>query len=93
MIVALPRQVISFLFVCFEGRIVNVTSVKGRIAVPHDVGYCVTKYATEAFSDILRREMHKFGINVSVIEPGYFDGATGMLTKEYVRMYANIDIR
>ena len=58
--------------------------MKGRIAVPHDVGYCVTKYAAEAFSDILRREMHKFGVNVSVVEPGYFDGATGMLDSKYV---------
>ena len=68
----------------FAGRIVNVTSVKGRIANPHDVGYCVTKYAAEAFSDILRREMYKFGVNVSVIEPGYFHGATGMLDQKHV---------
>ena len=68
----------------FAGRIVNVTSIKGRIAIPHDVGYCVTKYAAEAFSDILRREMYKFGVKVSIIEPGYFDGATGMLDQKYV---------
>ena len=64
----------------------NVTSIKGRVAVPHDVGYCASKYAAEAFSDILRREMHKFGVKVSIVEPGYFDGATGMLNKEYVRI-------
>ena len=63
----------------------NVTSVKGRVAIPHDVSYCVTKYAAEAFSDCLRREMYKFGVKVSVIEPGYFDGATGMLNMQYVR--------
>lgn len=66
-----------------KGRIVNVTSVKGRLAIPHDVSYCVTKYAAEAFSDCLRREMYKFGVKVSVIEPGYFDGATGMLNMQY----------
>lgn len=63
----------------------NVTSVKGRFAIPHDVSYCVTKYSAEAFSDCLRREMYKFDVNVSVIEPGYFDGATGMLNMQYVR--------
>ena len=67
----------------------NVTSIKGRVAVPHDVGYCASKYAAEAFSDILRREMHKFGVKVSIVEPGYFDGATGMLNKEYVRVSVN----
>ena len=62
----------------------NVTSVKGRLAVPHDVSYVVTKYAGEAFSDILRREMHKFDVKVAIIEPGHFGGATAMLDKKDV---------
>ena len=66
------------------GRIVNMTSVKGRIAIPGDMSYVVTKYAGEAFSDILRREMHKFGVKVSIIEPGHFGAATAILNKQNV---------
>ncbi|WAQ96886.1 BDH-like protein [Mya arenaria] len=65
-----------------NGRIINVTSVKGRIALPSDVAYTTTKWAGEAFSDILRREMYRFGIRVVLIEPGNFGGITGMLNTE-----------
>jgi len=58
------------------GRIVNITSVRGRITEPYTAAYCMTKYATEAFSDILRLEMKKFQVAVSIIEPGNFGGAT-----------------
>ncbi|XP_012944806.1 17-beta-hydroxysteroid dehydrogenase type 6 [Aplysia californica] len=54
-----------------RGRVVNVCSVVGRVAAVH-AAYCVSKYALEAYSDILRREMVRFGIRVIVIEPGYF---------------------
>ena len=67
------------------GRFINVSSVKGRFAVPHDVSYNVTKYAGEAFSDILRREMYKFGVTVSIIEPGHFGGITAMMNKKTVQ--------
>ena len=36
------------------------------------------KWAGEAFSDILRREMSRFGVKVVIIEPGDFGGLTGM---------------
>jgi len=53
-----------------KGRIVNVSSMVGRIALPLQGIYCATKFAVEALSDVLRREVHGFGISVSVIEPG-----------------------
>ncbi|XP_068123633.1 retinol dehydrogenase 7-like [Hyperolius riggenbachi] len=55
-----------------RGRIVNVASILGRIALLPG-GYCVSKFGVEAFSDSLRRELLDFGINVSVIEPGGFN--------------------
>ena len=64
----------------------NVTSVKGRLAIPSDVSYVVTKYAGEGFSDVLRREMHKFDVKVSIIEPGSFNAATSLLCKQNVSM-------
>nr|XP_033795812.1 retinol dehydrogenase 5 [Geotrypetes seraphini] len=54
-----------------KGRIVNIASVLGRLSA-NGGGYCVSKYAVEAFSDSLRRDMYHFGVKVSIIEPGFF---------------------
>jgi hypothetical protein len=52
------------------GRIVNITSVAGRIAAPFLGDYAMSKHALEAFSDSLRRELMIYGIDVIVIGPG-----------------------
>lgn len=54
-----------------RGRVVNVASILGRISFVSG-GYCLSKYGVEAFTDALRLEMRHFGINVSMIEPGFF---------------------
>ncbi|XP_023590351.1 retinol dehydrogenase 5 [Trichechus manatus latirostris] len=54
-----------------HGRVVNVTSVLGRLAA-NGGGYCVSKFGLEAFSDSLRRDMAPFGVRVSIVEPGFF---------------------
>ncbi|XP_016048863.1 retinol dehydrogenase 16-like isoform X2 [Erinaceus europaeus] len=54
-----------------KGRVVNVSSVLGRIAI-FGGGYSISKYGVEAFSDTLRREISTFGVKVTMIEPGYF---------------------
>ncbi|XP_060070619.1 D-beta-hydroxybutyrate dehydrogenase, mitochondrial-like [Ylistrum balloti] len=59
-----------------KGRVVNVSSVKGRYAWPSDSVYHVSKYGVETLSDSLRLEMRKFGVGVSVVAPGAFDAAT-----------------
>ena len=53
-----------------EGRVVNVSSVGGRITLPFFGAYNATKYAVESISDALRVELHSFGIKVVLIEPG-----------------------
>jgi len=53
-----------------RGRIINMSSVAGRIASPFMAPYASSKFALEAFSDSLRREVRRFGIHVAVIEPG-----------------------
>ena len=59
--------------------------------MPEDSSYCCTKYAIEAFSDILRREMVKFDVTVSIIEPGHFGAATAVCGKAMVGWsYPNI---
>jgi NAD(P)-dependent dehydrogenase (short-subunit alcohol dehydrogenase family) len=52
------------------GRIVNVTSMGGRITFPGGAAYHGSKYAMEAVSDVLRFEVAPFGIAVVVVEPG-----------------------
>ncbi|MEJ1277312.1 17-beta-hydroxysteroid dehydrogenase type 6 isoform X1 [Cricetulus griseus] len=54
-----------------RGRIVNISSVLGRLAFSGGF-YSCSKYGVEAFSDILRREIQGFGVKVSIIEPGNF---------------------
>ncbi|MBU0991062.1 MAG: SDR family NAD(P)-dependent oxidoreductase [Proteobacteria bacterium] len=53
-----------------HGRIVNISSISGRIALPFVGPYAASKFALEAFSDSLRVELRPFRIPVSVIEPG-----------------------
>ncbi len=53
-----------------DGRIINVSSVVGRISFPGTGAYSGSKHALEAMSDSLRGEVEEFGIDVTVIEPG-----------------------
>src|SRR5690349_10754325 len=52
------------------GRIINVSSVGGRVTLPYFGVYNSTKFAVEALSDALRYELRPFGIDVALIEPG-----------------------
>lgn len=52
------------------GRIVNVSSVLGRVSLPFFGAYSASKFALEAMSDALRVELAGSGIAVSIIEPG-----------------------
>ncbi|XP_012873423.1 PREDICTED: 17-beta-hydroxysteroid dehydrogenase type 6 [Dipodomys ordii] len=54
-----------------KGRIVNVSSMLGRIATPGGF-YSMSKFGVEGFSDTLRREVKGFGVKVSIITPGSF---------------------
>ena len=53
-----------------RGRIVNVSSIGGRVALPLVGAYHASKFALEAVSDTLRRELLSQGVDVIVIEPG-----------------------
>jgi NAD(P)-dependent dehydrogenase (short-subunit alcohol dehydrogenase family) len=53
-----------------RGRIVNVSSIGGRFALPLVSPYSASKFALEAISDSLRRELHGQGMEVILIEPG-----------------------
>jgi len=53
-----------------RGRIVTTGSNSGYFSTPSLAPYCISKYAMEAFSDALRRELRPWGITVSLLEPG-----------------------
>jgi NAD(P)-dependent dehydrogenase (short-subunit alcohol dehydrogenase family) len=55
-----------------DGRIVNVSSIAGRVTTPLLGWYCGTKHALEALSDALRQEVAAFGVKVVLVEPGSF---------------------
>jgi short-subunit dehydrogenase len=53
-----------------HGRIVNVSSMGGKLVFPGGGAYHGTKFAVEAISDAMRFEVRGFGVHVSIIEPG-----------------------
>ena len=59
------------------GRIVNISSVGGKLTFPGGAYYHATKHAVEAFSDALRFEVARFGVHVVVVEPGLIKTAFG----------------
>ena len=70
------------------GKIINISSMLGRLAVPFVGAYCASKFGLEALSDSLRREMMMFGIDVIVVEPGaivtpIWEKAEGKLLQDF----------
>jgi NAD(P)-dependent dehydrogenase (short-subunit alcohol dehydrogenase family) len=60
-----------------HGRIVNISSVGGKVTFPGGAFYHATKHAVEALSDVLRFEVGGFGIHVAIVEPGLIKTAFG----------------
>jgi NAD(P)-dependent dehydrogenase (short-subunit alcohol dehydrogenase family) len=72
------------------GRIVNITSLGGKIGSPFLSGYCSAKHGLEGFSESLRRELLMYGIDVVIIGPGavktpIWDKAEAMDISAYAR--------
>jgi NAD(P)-dependent dehydrogenase (short-subunit alcohol dehydrogenase family) len=85
-----------------SGRIVNVSSVSGRIAYPFMGAYAASKHALEAISDSWRRELMLYGIDVIVIQPGaiqtpIWDKSAGISTdyadSDFGEILKHIDLR
>jgi len=55
-----------------DGRIVNVSSVAGRMSLPLMGWYCASKHGLEAMTDALRMEVASYGVKVVLVEPGSF---------------------
>jgi NAD(P)-dependent dehydrogenase (short-subunit alcohol dehydrogenase family) len=52
------------------GRIVNISSIGGNVAVPHLAPYCASKFALTGLSDAARAELERYGIRVTTVVPG-----------------------
>ena len=63
-----------------SGTIVNVSSMGGEIAFPLGAWYHASKHALEAYSDALRQEVRRFGIEVVLIQPGLIKTEFGGVT-------------
>jgi NAD(P)-dependent dehydrogenase (short-subunit alcohol dehydrogenase family) len=68
-----------------SGTIVNVSSMGGEIAFPLGAWYHASKHALEAYSDALRQEVRRFGVDVVLIQPGLIRTEFGDVTARGVR--------
>lgn len=75
--VALTQLVLPKMRERRAGRIINISSMGGRITLPGGAFYHATKHALEAISDVARFELTPFGVHVIVIEPGLIKTAFG----------------
>ena len=73
------------------GRVINISSVSGKIAYPFMGAYAASKHALEALSDSLRRELMLYGVDVIVIEPGTTRTPIKDKYKEQIQRYAQTD--
>jgi len=64
------------------GRIINISSIGGKVALPFGGWYHASKFALEALSDALRNEVKQFGIDVVVIEPGGIESEWSGIAKD-----------
>ncbi|AKV55171.1 short chain dehydrogenase [Bifidobacterium actinocoloniiforme DSM 22766] len=72
-----------------RGRVVNTSSMAGRMVTYMGAWYHATKYALEAFSDALRMETRGFGIDVVVVEPGAVATQWGPIAADHLQAAAS----
>jgi NAD(P)-dependent dehydrogenase (short-subunit alcohol dehydrogenase family) len=80
-----------------RGRVVNMSSMNGTVALPMVGAYSASKFALEALSDALRMELRPWGISVSVIRPGQvrtaiFDKARLALSQRTAEIPENLQL-
>jgi short-subunit dehydrogenase len=71
-LMTMTRAVLPAMRAASRGRVVNISSLSGRVGFPLLSTYAATKHAVEGFSEALRWELEPFGIDVCLIEPGTF---------------------
>lgn len=66
----LVSQIVPEMRIWGGGRIVNISSIGGKVAVPHLASYSVSKFALTGFSDAIRAELARDNIHVTTVAPG-----------------------
>ncbi|MBC6110912.1 oxidoreductase [Pedobacter fastidiosus] len=94
-LLSVTRAVLPFMRKANSGHIFNISSVFGLIAGAGWGIYCATKFAVEGLSEALAQEVQPFGIQVTIIEPGYFrtnflNAGSVILPKQIVEAYTEI---
>ena len=70
--VNLCRAVLPYMRKAGKGRIINLSSIGGLMGLPYQGFYSASKFAIEGFSEALSAEVKRFGIDISIVEPGDF---------------------
>jgi Short-chain dehydrogenases of various substrate specificities len=68
-----------------SGRIINISSIAGKLTSPLGCWYFASKHAVEGLSDSLRQELKPFGIDVVIIEPGAIRSDWAQTAREHLR--------
>src|SRR6266540_371557 len=71
-----------------SGHIINISSVAGVVGLKHCAAYGAAKFAVEGLSLSVATEVERFGIKITVVEPGFF--RTGLLDARNVRWPSNV---
>ncbi len=71
-LIAVTQVVIPFMREKRKGKIINISSISGRIGYPGLSPYVSSKFAVEGLSEALRLELKPFGIDVAIVEPGSY---------------------
>lgn len=74
-IVVMTQEVLPHMREAKSGKIINISSVSGRLGFPGYGPYAASKFALEGFSESLRFEMLPYGVHVSLVEPGAYQTA------------------
>jgi short-subunit dehydrogenase len=68
----LIKHVLSGMVDRGSGKIINISSVEGRLATPFNGAYAASKFALEGLSEAMRIELWPLGVHVCLVEPGLF---------------------
>ncbi|HEY9047883.1 MAG TPA: oxidoreductase [Ohtaekwangia sp.] len=86
--VRMVQAVLPYMRAQKSGRIINTTSMGGKIYFPLASWYIASKHALEGWLDCLRIEVKEFGIGVVIIEPGFINTNFYNVSGEYGKKYA-----
>lgn len=87
-LVRVTQRVLPGMRGALRGRIVNMSSIAGKMTMPLFGPYSSSKHAVEAASDAFRLELYPFGIHVALIEPGYIPTSINRNAAELSSAYA-----